>query len=79
RIAALIRSITACGIIRPHTTTLLSIHANNATNHCQCPARGHTATDQRVAGEDQEGEFNDWNDLNVINETVQSVQIIQTV
>src|SRR5438093_6999923 len=44
------RCKTSCGKTRPHTTTLASICAYCATNHCQCPAYGNMEHDQRICG-----------------------------
>src|SRR5437867_10363688 len=45
------RCKTSCGNTRPHTTSLASICAYCATNHCQCPAYGNMEHDQRCEGE----------------------------
>src|SRR5437870_13778187 len=45
------RCKTSCGKTRPHTTTLASICAYCATNHCQCPAYGNMEHDQHNVGE----------------------------
>src|SRR5438034_1849854 len=45
------RCKTSCGKTRPHTTTLASICAYCATNHCQCPAYGNMEHDQHYGRE----------------------------